>query len=251
MLLHVVESFSFASVITGAFSRTQDTYETSLEGDAGEKLKAMADKVHRSTNVPVSTFVAKGKIAKTIDHIAGEKNIDLIIMGTHGSGKADSNVAGSNAYKVALNAPCPVLTVQGHAKKLGFHNIVLPIDNTPASRQKVPIAVEIAKNYRAVIHIVGLNNLSSTEFHKRFEIKIFQVRDFIEEHEIAFTVKMLQGSRLVTPLMDYATQVNADLMVIMNDQDGASTASIINQSQIPVLTMKPDEGDPEKISLGY
>ena len=42
---------------------------------------------------------------------ARERDIDLIVMGTHGRGFVAHVVMGSVAEKVVRNAPCPVLTV--------------------------------------------------------------------------------------------------------------------------------------------
>ena len=52
---------------------------------------------------------------------AGERNIDLIVMGTHGRGFVAHMLMGSVAEKVVRKAPCPVLTVR-HPE----HEFVLP-----------------------------------------------------------------------------------------------------------------------------
>jgi len=250
VLLHVIETYSFASTITHAFSKTQSEYDVKLESSSDEMLKEKADKIHRSIGMPVSFMTVKGKIAKTINEVAKEKNIDIVIMGTHGTSGFQENLIGSNASKVITTANCPIITVQAHAKKIGFHDIVLPIDNTTFSRQKVPVSIALAKAYKSVIHIVGLDTLSNDELAKRFEIKVHQVKDFVEEHEVAYTVKLLKGTRLTTPLLDYATQVNADLMIIMTDQEGAPAMQLINHTKIPIMSLRRDEGS-DKISLGY
>src|SRR5712691_6804200 len=64
-LLHVVETFSFASTLTHAFAKTQSAYDEKLETSSDEKLKELADKIHRSIGMPVNYETVKGKIAKT------------------------------------------------------------------------------------------------------------------------------------------------------------------------------------------
>jgi nucleotide-binding universal stress UspA family protein len=206
--------------------------------------------------MPVHTHVLKGKIYKTIIQTAANLKADVIIMGTHGASGFQEHIIGSNAYKVVSSAPCPVISVQTHIKKIGFHDIVLPIDNSPTSRQKVPVAIELARYYKSVIHIAGLINSSNEEVLMKFDVKINQVKHFIEEKEVAYSVKVLNGENPSTLLMDYATQINADLMVIMTDQEGglfmgSGAQKVVNHSKIPVLSVRPQEGDPEKISLGY
>ncbi len=52
---------------------------------------------------------------------AKEKDIDLIVMGTHGLGFVAHLLMGSVAEKVVRKAPCPVLTVR-HPE----HEFVIP-----------------------------------------------------------------------------------------------------------------------------
>src|SRR5437763_1359567 len=76
-LLHVVEIYSFASTLTHAFSKTQSAYDEKLEASSDVKLKEMANKLHHSSGLHVSVETVKGKIAKSIDKVAREKNIDM------------------------------------------------------------------------------------------------------------------------------------------------------------------------------
>ena len=83
------------------------------------------------------------------------------------------------------------------------------------------------------------------------------MKDFVEEHEIAHTVKIFKGDNPTTTLTDYSAQINADLMVIMTDQEGSgmfmgsAAQQLVNHSTIPIMSIRPDEGDPDKISIGY
>jgi nucleotide-binding universal stress UspA family protein len=256
-LLHVVESYSFTSAISNAFSKSQTEYETKIETSANVRLKEIADKLHHNSGMKVIFTTEVGKIYKKIIQVAQEMNIDLIMMGTHGSSGFQEFLIGSNSYRVVMGAPCPVVTVQTHTKKVGFKDIVLPIDNSSVSRQKVKQAVEIAKHYNSVLHIAGIMTMSDVEMQRRFEVKIHQVKEYVEEHEIPYTVKMFKGDNIATVTMDYSSQINADLIIIMTEQEsaglfmGSFAQQIVNHSKIPVMSIRPDEGDPDKISVGY
>ncbi len=55
----------------------------------------------------------EGKANKTLVKFAGENDIDLIIMGTHGHKGFNHLILGSVAEYVVRHAPCAVLTVKG------------------------------------------------------------------------------------------------------------------------------------------
>jgi nucleotide-binding universal stress UspA family protein len=56
--------------------------------------------------------IAVGRPADTIVRLARERNVDLIVMATHGRTGLGHAVLGSVAEKVVRLAPCPVLTVK-------------------------------------------------------------------------------------------------------------------------------------------
>ncbi len=56
--------------------------------------------------------VLKGTPYEEIAKFAGEKKVDLIVLGTHGRRGIDRVLFGSTAEQVVRNAPCPVLSVR-------------------------------------------------------------------------------------------------------------------------------------------
>ena len=257
ILLHIIESYSFASAITSAFGKSQSEFEDKIESTAKDKLQQLTEKLHHDSGMKVTHITEKGKIYKRIISIAEENQADIIIMGTHGVSGFQDFLVGSNTYRVVISAPCPVISVQAHSRKIGFKDIVLPIDNSHSSRQKVKYAVEIAKHYNSIIHIAGMMTMSDVDLQRRFEVKVHQVQAYLEEHEVVHTVKVFKTDNSPTTTMNYASQINADLLIIMTEQEGSGifmgnyAQQIINQSKIPVMNIRPEEGDPDKISLGY
>lgn len=257
ILIHVIESYSFASAISSAFGKSQSEFDEKITSTTNDKLQSLTDKLHHDSGMRVTYRTESGKIYKKIISVAEDESVDIIVMGTHGISGFQDFLVGSNTYRVVMGAPCPVISVQVHSKKIGFKDIVLPIDNSHSSRQKVKHAVEIAKHYNSIVHIAGLMTMSDVDMQRRFEIKIHQVQGYLEEHEVAHTVKIFKTDNSPTATLNYSGQINADLLIIMTDQEGSGifmgnfAQQLINQSKIPVMSVRPDEGDPDKISLGY
>jgi nucleotide-binding universal stress UspA family protein len=68
----------------------------------------------------LSTEIADGRAARTIIDVAGQRHIDLIVMGTHGRSGVERLILGSVTEKVLRTAPCPVLTVRTIERAAGI-----------------------------------------------------------------------------------------------------------------------------------
>lgn len=253
-LLHIVETTTFPSSISHAFSG----FEKKVEEASNENLKALADKLHASHGIPVKILTEVGRIYKRIVHVAKQAHIDIIIMGTHGAG-GHSYIIGSNTTRVVQEAPCPVISVQTHAKKVGFTKIAVPIDDSAESRQKVNFALEIARKYNSNVVVIGLMRKGNEDYERKFKIKIEQVEKFLLDHGIHTDVIYKQGDDLSKGTLQSAEEIDADLVVIMTEQEpsitgllmGSYATRVINGSKIPVMTIRPAEIDPERLTVTF
>lgn len=74
------------------------------------ELEALA--ASRGHNVRIDAEIRDGQPAEEILAYADKHGIDLIVMGTHGSGGIIDFLVGDTAEKVMRRAKCPVLTVR-------------------------------------------------------------------------------------------------------------------------------------------
>lgn len=93
--------------------------------------------------------------------VAHEEEIgsDLVVMCSHGRGKALHLMLGSIAQKVIARGACPVLLIRPgtqDATRAAFtcSNILLPLDGTTEHEQAVPLALELARSCGSAIHFV-------------------------------------------------------------------------------------------------
>ena len=91
------------------------------EAEARKRLRtAMSEETSKTLKSP--EFVLRGGSAVSeIVRYAKERDVDLIVMGTHGRGVVAHGFMGSVAEKVVRTAPCPVLTVH-HPQ----HEFIMP-----------------------------------------------------------------------------------------------------------------------------
>lgn len=255
VLLHIAESASFTSALAHAFSKN---YEKEVEGEAAKKLDELANKIHVESGVQVTAKTEVGRIYRKIASVAKEVEADIIVMGTHGSSGYQKFTVGTNTGKVVMESESPVISVQTHATKIGFKKIVVPIDDSPTSRQKVNHALYMARLYGAYVHVVGLINFSNDELVRKFKIKVEQVEEWLKQHDIGCESHFKNGENLAKMTMEFAEEVNADLIVIMTEQEpsitglfmGTWATQVVNQSKIPVMTVHP-EVSTGNITTGY
>lgn len=255
MLLHIVEQVSFTTAISQALGGVEKKIETA----SIEKLQAYADEVHAKSGLAIAVRTEVGRVYRKISEVATEWKADLVIMGTHGAHGYQKFSLGTNTSRVVQEAPCPVLSVQTHATGLGFKKIVLPIDESAESRQKVPFAVGLAQFYGAQIVLLGIINFSGEELVRRFKIKVEQVEDYVVNHGLDYETVYREGNDLAGITLRTSEELGADLLVIMTEQEpsitgfllGTYATRVVNNSRIPVLSIHPTEVDPDKITVRF
>lgn len=151
--------------------------ETILEGpDADAAVQRFV--ADAAGNAP-AVFVAfrDGAVVAEVVRYATENAIDLIVMGTHGSGGFERFVLGSVTEKVLRKAPCPVLTVPravAVAPHVTFKTIVCGIDFSSASLQARDYALSLAQEAEGrlvLAHVIeNLDLLQEPSMYARFDV---------------------------------------------------------------------------------
>ncbi len=101
-------------------------------------------------------------VAASISEHAGELGCDLIVMCSHGRGRALHLLLGSIAQKVTAEGDIPVLLIRpgeaGGKKKekppvFSCRTLLLPLDGDPEHEQAIPVAGELARACGSVLHM--------------------------------------------------------------------------------------------------
>jgi nucleotide-binding universal stress UspA family protein len=214
-----------------------------------QKLEKLADETTSESGVKISTLVVKGKIYEQIVKVAKRIKATFIIMGTNGSQGLKTKFIGSNALNVVRDSPCPVITIKGKKHRQGCKHIVLPLDLTKETREKVTKSIELAKLFGSAVHAVSVMT-DNDEFHvNKLKRQISQVKNYIEEHGVECVADLIKGESITETVINYARKVNGDLIMIMTQQEndfieffvGSKAQQVIHGSDIPVLSIRPIE----------
>jgi nucleotide-binding universal stress UspA family protein len=217
------------------------------ESVINEKLQAKADELSKKHGITVDFIAKEGSIFSTISNVAKEIGANILTMGTHGAVGVQKFI-GSYALKVIESLDVPIIVVQNKAFGEGYKDLVLPMDDTMESKQKVKWAIHIARKFKSTVHIFSMN---SSEAYRSSKIKAntLQIMKFFEQNDIKYTQKNAPKSgNFPKQILSYSAEINANLIIIMTSPDklmpkfivGAWEEEILfNESQIPVLCANP------------
>ncbi len=244
-LLHVIESNGYFTSIFPESGILLPSIEE-IKKAVKKKMDAVQIKAAKKGEVHVHAFVVSGHIHTEIINFSKKKNIDLIVMGTHGASGYEELFIGSNAQQVVTLSEKPVITIRDKKSKLGFKNILIPIDDSLHSREKVNMAMIVAKAFGSRIHLVGLPVSKNQDDINKINIKLHSVEDVIKSEKLPYNTTIIHGSNLAKTANKYATENQCDLIVVNTGHEsrltgiflGAFAQQIVNHATVPVLSFK-------------
>ncbi len=214
--------------------------------DSNEALAKLAKQTEQESGVPTEYMNMQGDIYVQTHKVAEEINATLIIVGLESQMKF-RNIIGSSASKLIRKAPCPIITIRGNDHRDGCENILLPLDLSTETREKVDSAIQFAQYFGASIRILGVFNPTDAAYENKLLAYSHQVKQFIKSKGISCTNKSIPATDIAETVVEYANKIEADLIMIMNKPDlnvseffnGTDAQRIVDISNIPVMTIQP------------
>ncbi|MDT8394211.1 MAG: universal stress protein [Bacteroidales bacterium] len=198
----------------------------------------------------ISFSIREGKVYKEIVQAANDVNADLVIVGTHGASGFEEFWIGSNANKIVSASEKPIITIRGGVDiKRPLSKIVLPLDSTVETRQKIPFTTDLAKICNAEIFVLSVYTTKVADVRYRVDTYTDQVIEYLEEEGVKYTRDAIDADNLTTSTIGYAERVDANLISIMTEQErttsnlwlGPYAQQMVNHSPFPVLSIHPKE----------
>jgi nucleotide-binding universal stress UspA family protein len=240
-MIHVKKNKNFE--VPFYFKDFDYTHGDSLQ----DYFEILTNKYKGKVNQGFDFKIREGHVFREICNQAKYDDSYMIVIGTHGISGFEELIAGSNTFKVVANSPCPVLTVRHGFLRTEITKIVLPIDASKETRQKVPFIADIASFFNAEIHTVSVRETNSKDVISKLEKYSTQVCEFISKRKIKCHLNALQGNNITDITIQYACKIGAELICIMTEQSenpanivlGAYAQQMVNHSPVPVLCIHP------------
>ncbi|MFZ6012068.1 MAG: universal stress protein [Bacteroidota bacterium] len=221
----------------------------SIEQDFIDDTKAKAEKdfkklvkKYKPGSVKIKTEVIFGAVTRMIVDYAREKNVDIIVMGSHGASGIREIVVGSNAEKIVRTATVPVMVLKE------YHNdqvkrIVFPyVPELDEQKDLIKQVTRLQKFFSAHLHLVWIN--SPALFHRDVDMQT-RMRVYANRFKLkAFTAHIFNDVNEREGIINFTETVGGDLIAmgthgrrgISHLFNGSITESLTNRVKWPVWT---------------
>ncbi len=193
-----------------------------------------------------------------VEQAIHDRNIDLIVLGTHGRTGAQKLLLGSFAEEIWRRSSVPVLTIGPHVQRNtttggAFHTVLFATDFSKPCESASPFAVSLAEENEA--HLILLYVVPKPATNEQGELALADVMQRLNDIVPSDAKKWCQPSPVVRygdaadGILELATELGADLIVLgVRDAAGhlgaathlerATAHKVVAHALCPVLTVR-------------
>lgn len=240
-MLHMVELPMHQIIATSNFSELPEAvffmkiahqkFEEALDRDYLEELDIFENIKFNETPDGVSNYCA-------------ENDIDLIIMGSHGTSGMKEMFIGSNTEKVVRTSKIPVLVIKNEHDNFEIKDFVFASDFKKDSKETYKQAVNFAKALGSKLHLLLVNTAGSFISTQEAENTM---NEFIKDtHYKKRSFNIYNDVSVEKGVLNFSETIGADLIGISTHGrqgiahffNGSISEDLVNHAKRPVITFK-------------
>ncbi len=175
---------------------------------------------------------------------AKEKEIDLIVMGSHGASGFKEMFVGSNTERVVRLASCPVFTVKHKMSEKEIDDVVFASDFSSEVYNAFVKIQQVVELFEAKLHILKVNTPNAFQSSKDSKE---QMEDFAKYFELSdYEIHIYNDESVEQGILNFADEIDADLVSLATHGrkglshliNGSLAEDVANHSTRPVLSMR-------------
>lgn len=194
--------------------------------------------------IPVTEIVKMDKPIHGITQVSKDYDVDLIIMGSHGSSGVEELLIGSNTEKVVRNSEIPVLVIKKDISNFNVANIAFASDFSAETKKPFEKLLNFTKFFESKIHLVTIctpNSFKPTHVIEK------AMKDFVNEFNITnYTTQIYNDTNIEKGIINFANSINADIIGMCTHGrtgfahffNGSISEGLVNHAVRPVITLK-------------
>jgi len=210
---------------------------------ANETLDEVASKEYLE-GIPVTEIVKKDKPIHGITQISKDYDVNLIIMGSHGSSGVEELLIGSNTEKVVRNSEIPVLVIKKNIPNFNASNIVFASDFSEEAKKPFEKLLNFTKLFDSKLHLVTICTPNS---FKPTHVSEKAMSDFVSEFNITnYTTQIYNDTNIEKGIINFSNRIDADVIGMCTHGrtgfahffNGSISEGLVNHAVKPVITLK-------------
>ena len=181
---------------------------------------------------------AEGVIKKCEEH-----EIDIIIMGSHGTEKTTGLFVGSNTEKIVRLSPKPVLVIKEQTD-IEPKTIVFACKFTEEEKSALKKLSDFARGFDCTIHLLYVNTPSNFKSTQTIEN---QIKKFMSASELKnYTLNIYNDINIEQGILNFCNNVDANLICMgAHERRGIShfinsslSNDLVHHTQKPIITYR-------------
>lgn len=191
--------------------------------------------------------ILEGKPFAELPRYASTLKNSMIVLGTHGVSGFEEMFVGSNAFKTVGYSKVPVMVLREGIKiNRDLTQVLVPIDISFETLQKVKPAIQFAKAFAAKILLVGFYFGNNMQEKHVVSVQLAHAETLCAKANVRHEVFMHKYKGNIAPsIVKYASDKDVNLMVIMRESEGEggvanlwlgnTTQQLLNHTPMPLL----------------
>lgn len=212
-----------------------------------KKANEMLDQVSSRPyldGISITEIVKIDKPIHGITQISKEYEIDLIVMGSHGSSGMEELLIGSNTEKVVRNSEIPVLVIKKDTTNFNASTIVFASDFSEETKEPFKRFLKLARVFDSKIHLVTICTPNS--FKPTHELQK-TIDTFATEFNLTnYSAHIYNDTNIEKGIINFSNSINADIIGMCTHGrtgfahffNGSISEGLVNHAIRPILTFK-------------
>lgn len=182
-------------------------------------------------------IVREGDIWKELDSVMHQKQVDLLVVGTHGRRNLQKLFLGSVAEQIFRHAGCMVLTVGPHSfedspleKTRPIRSILFATDFGPASCRALQYAISFANHFAVklvMLHVSAIAQIPDSFHWSRTSGDVRQLQEDARQSALRRLKQMGSGSAPLNMEPEFLVKFGTPCKVIVNVADALRADLIV------------------------
>jgi len=195
-------------------------------------------------DIEVIETVSFEDIHTGINEASEKNNVDIIVMGSHGSTGFEELFIGSNAEKVVRTSKKPVLVIKEECRLFDINDFVYATNFDDEDKDCLLAANDFAKSIAANLHLVWVNTANGFKTTYETEEKMNKMIAGLGIEN--YTLNIYNDITVEKGIFNFAGSVNAGMIGISTHGrkglshfiNGSLGEDVVNHAKRPVITFK-------------